>query len=74
MNAVLNSAIGGRMCAPRCDMKCCTKALWYWQTFAETDERYQALVPLKDVLIEGTLNGVLSTVKVQLIYINAIED
>ena len=55
-------------------MKCCTKALWYWQTFAETDERYQALVPLKDVLIEGTLNGVISTVKVQLIYINAIED
>ena len=58
----------------RCKRHCCGKAFWYWAINQQTNEKYQALVPLKDVVINGTLNGTISTVNVQLGYVNASED
>jgi len=49
-------------------------SLWYWAVDEETKQKYQALVPLTDVLIKGTLNGSLTNLNVQLSYANRDSD
>ena len=44
--------------------------LWHWAVDPETKKKYQALVPLTDVVIKGTINGSLTNLNVQLSYIN----
>ena len=45
-------------------------SLWYWAVDPATKEKYQALVPLTDVVIKGVMNGSLTTLDVQLSYVN----
>ena len=48
--------------------------MWFYAQNKETLEKYQALVPLKEVVIKGMLNGAVSTVHVQLTYVNSSEE
>ena len=50
--------------------RCCSQSLWYQYKDQQTNELYQALVPLKKVEIKGVFNGGISTVEVQLSYKN----
>lgn len=54
----------------RCLRHCCKLCLWHWAVDPATKEKYQALVPLTDVAIKGTINGSLTNLNVQLSYIN----
>ncbi len=54
----------------RSDRACDKLTLWYWAEDPVSQEKYQALVPLTDVAIKGTINGCLANLNVQMTYIN----
>ena len=54
----------------RSDRACDKLTLWYWAEDPDSKEKYQALVPLTDVKIDGTINGSLANLNVYMTYIN----
>jgi hypothetical protein len=48
----------------RSDRACDKLTLWYWAEDPDSKEKYQALVPLTDVAINGTINGSLASLNV----------
>ena len=57
----------------RSDRSCDKLTLWYWAEDPDSKEKYQALVPLTDVAINGTINGSLASLNVQMTYINGYD-
>ena len=55
----------------RSDKACDKMCLWYDAFDPVLKQKYQALVPLTDVAIKGTINGSLANLNVQLTYINS---
>ena len=48
--------------------------MWYEAFDEELKQNYQALLPLTDVQIKGTLNGTVTKLEVQLKYVNDASD
>ena len=54
----------------RSNRPCDKMSLWYEAEDPVSRKKYQALVPLTDVAIKGTISGSLANLNVQLTYIN----